>query len=90
MQEGLTGVGEPESLSIQWDLQVIVPLPTWNARTCEPMTDNMEKFAIETELIYKYSPFKSEREVMDQFNKIRAEKGTCGWSRSQVRCLGFA
>ncbi|NXR39326.1 MORC2 protein, partial [Zosterops hypoxanthus] len=56
--------------------EVIVPLPTWNARTCEPMTDNMEKFAIETELIYKYSPFKSEREVMDQFNKIRAEKGT--------------
>lgn len=54
------------------------------------MTDNMEKFAIETELIYKYSPFKSEREVMDQFNKIRAEKGTCGWSRSQVRYLGFA
>uniref|UniRef100_A0A8D2QL11 MORC family CW-type zinc finger 2 n=1 Tax=Zosterops lateralis melanops TaxID=1220523 RepID=A0A8D2QL11_ZOSLA len=56
--------------------EVIVPLPTWNARTCEPVTDNMEKFAIETELIYKYSPFKSEREVMDQFNKIRAEKGT--------------
>ncbi|NXM93553.1 MORC2 protein, partial [Sylvia borin] len=56
--------------------EVIVPLPTWNARSCEPMTDNMEKFAIETELIYKYSPFKSEREVMDQFNKIRTEKGT--------------
>ncbi|NXO44946.1 MORC2 protein, partial [Locustella ochotensis] len=56
--------------------EVIVPLPTWNARSCEPMTDNMEKFAIETELIYKYSPFKSEREVMDQFSKIRAEKGT--------------
>ncbi|XP_030085942.1 ATPase MORC2 isoform X10 [Serinus canaria] len=36
----------------------------------------MEKFAIETELIYKYSPFKSEWEVMDQFNKIRGEKGT--------------
>lgn len=53
------------------------------------MTDNMEKFAIETELIYKYSPFKSEREVMDQFNKIRGEKGMCGWCRSQVRYLGF-
>ncbi|NXB41435.1 MORC2 protein, partial [Eulacestoma nigropectus] len=56
--------------------EVIVPLPTWNARSREPVTDNMEKFAIETELIYKYSPFKSEREVMDQFNKIRGEKGT--------------
>ncbi|NWS03954.1 MORC2 protein, partial [Motacilla alba] len=56
--------------------EVIVPLPTWNARSHEPVTDNMEKFAIETELIYKYSPFKSEWEVMDQFNKIRGEKGT--------------
>ncbi|XP_054144488.1 ATPase MORC2 isoform X2 [Melozone crissalis] len=56
--------------------EVIVPLPTWNARNREPLTDNMEKFAIETELIYKYSPFKSEWEVMDQFNKIRGEKGT--------------
>ncbi|XP_027526301.1 MORC family CW-type zinc finger protein 2 isoform X2 [Neopelma chrysocephalum] len=56
--------------------EVIVPLPTWNARSREPLTDNMEKFAIETELIYKYSPFKSEREVMEQFSKIRGEKGT--------------
>ncbi|NXD29964.1 MORC2 protein, partial [Spelaeornis formosus] len=56
--------------------EVIVPLPTWNAWSHEPVTDNMEKFAIETELIYKYSPFKSEREVMDQFNKICGEKGT--------------
>ncbi|NXQ49971.1 MORC2 protein, partial [Catharus fuscescens] len=56
--------------------EVIVPLPTWSTRSHEPVTDNMEKFAIETELIYKYSPFKSEREVMDQFNKIRSEKGT--------------
>ncbi|NWI45717.1 MORC2 protein, partial [Picathartes gymnocephalus] len=56
--------------------EVIVPLPTWSARSREPVTDNMEKFAIETELIYKYSPFKSEQEVMDQFKKIRGEKGT--------------
>ncbi|KFV55860.1 MORC family CW-type zinc finger protein 2, partial [Tyto alba] len=56
--------------------EVIVPLPTWNAQSQEPMSDNMEKFAIETELIYKYSPFKSEQEVMEQFNKICGEKGT--------------
>ncbi|KAM6111862.1 ATPase MORC2 isoform 2-T2 [Pterocles gutturalis] len=56
--------------------EVIVPLPTWNARSRDPVTDNMEKFAIETELIYKYSPFKAEQEVMEQFNKIRGEKGT--------------
>ncbi|XP_063000328.1 ATPase MORC2 isoform X2 [Elgaria multicarinata webbii] len=56
--------------------EVIVPLPTWNAHTREPLTDNMEKFAIETELIYKYSPFKSEQDVMGQFRKIPGEKGT--------------
>ncbi|KAM6377959.1 ATPase MORC2 isoform 2-T2 [Pluvialis apricaria] len=56
--------------------EVIVPLPTWNARSREPVSDNMEKFGIETELIYKYSPFKSEQEVMEQFNKICGEKGT--------------
>ncbi|XP_052545485.1 ATPase MORC2 isoform X2 [Tympanuchus pallidicinctus] len=56
--------------------EVIVPLPTWNVWNQEPVSDNMEKFAIETELIYKYSPFKSEQQVMEQFNKIRGEKGT--------------
>ncbi|XP_018410992.1 PREDICTED: MORC family CW-type zinc finger protein 2 [Nanorana parkeri] len=56
--------------------EVIVPLPTWNSKTCEPLTDNMEKFAIETELIYKYSPFHSQKEVMEQFRKITGESGT--------------
>ncbi|NXW16860.1 MORC2 protein, partial [Circaetus pectoralis] len=69
--------------------EVIVPLPTWNARSWEPVTDNMEKFSIETELIYKYSPFKSEQEVMEQFNKIRGEKGTYGQCWSRARNLGF-
>ncbi|NXU81418.1 MORC2 protein, partial [Oreotrochilus melanogaster] len=56
--------------------EVIVPLPTWSARNRVPVTDNMEKFTVETELIYKYSPFKSEQEVMEQFKKIRGENGT--------------
>ncbi|XP_055972497.1 ATPase MORC2 isoform X3 [Sorex fumeus] len=56
--------------------EVIVPLPTWNARTRDPITDNMEKFAIETELIYKYSPFHNEEEVMNQFMKIPGDSGT--------------
>lgn len=55
--------------------QVIVPLPTWNARTRDPVTDNVEKFAIETELIYKYSPFHGEEEVMTQFMKIPGDSG---------------
>ncbi|KAK0685018.1 MORC2 ATPase, partial [Pygoscelis papua] len=69
--------------------EVIVPLPTWNARSQEPVTDNMEKFAIETELIYKYSPFKSEQEVMEQFNKIRGEKGVYGRCWLRARYSGF-
>ncbi|XP_068097109.1 LOW QUALITY PROTEIN: ATPase MORC2 [Hyperolius riggenbachi] len=56
--------------------EVIVPLPTWNSVTHEPMTDNMEKFSIETELIYKYSPFHSQKELMDQFVKITGDSGT--------------
>ncbi|XP_036618783.1 ATPase MORC2 isoform X2 [Trichosurus vulpecula] len=56
--------------------EVIVPLPTWNARTHQPITENMDKFSTETELIYKYSPFKSEQQVMDQFKKISGETGT--------------
>ena len=55
--------------------KVIVPLPTWNARNREPVTDNVEKFAIETELIYKYSPFRNEEEVMTQFMKIPGDSG---------------
>ncbi|XP_072456018.1 ATPase MORC2 isoform X4 [Notamacropus eugenii] len=56
--------------------EVIVPLPTWNAHTQQPITDNMDKFSTEIELIYKYSPFKSEQQVMDQFKKISGETGT--------------
>nr|KAF6403739.1 MORC family CW-type zinc finger 2 [Molossus molossus] len=56
--------------------EVIVPLPTWNARTRDPVTDNLEKFSIETELIYKYSPFRNEEEVMTQFMKIPGDSGT--------------
>ncbi|XP_036026794.1 ATPase MORC2B-like [Onychomys torridus] len=56
--------------------EVIVPLPSWNTQTGEPVTDNVEKFAIETELIYKYSPFHTEREMMTQFMKISGTSGT--------------
>ncbi|KAL6087272.1 hypothetical protein STEG23_021164 [Scotinomys teguina] len=56
--------------------EVIVPLPSWNTQTGEPITDNLEKFAIETELIYKYSPFHTEREMMAQFMKISGNSGT--------------
>ncbi|XP_037634571.1 ATPase MORC2 isoform X1 [Sebastes umbrosus] len=56
--------------------EVIVPLPSWNLETKEPLTSDPEKYAIETELIFKYSPFKNEKELMEQFNKIESSSGT--------------
>ncbi|XP_049618783.1 ATPase MORC2 isoform X1 [Syngnathus scovelli] len=56
--------------------EVIVPLPSWDLATKEPLTSDPEKYAIETELIFKYSPFKSEQELMEQFSKIESISGT--------------
>uniref|UniRef100_A0A4W5M4V9 MORC family CW-type zinc finger 2 n=1 Tax=Hucho hucho TaxID=62062 RepID=A0A4W5M4V9_9TELE len=56
--------------------EVIVPLPTWELLTRQPITGDPEKFAVETELIYKYSPFKNEQQLMEQFNKIEGSSGT--------------
>ncbi|XP_042562791.1 ATPase MORC2 [Clupea harengus] len=56
--------------------EVIVPLPSWNAKTRQPFTVDPEKFAIETELIYKYSPFKTEEQLFNQFKKIEGNSGT--------------
>lgn len=55
--------------------QVIVPLPSWNVKTRQPFTQDPEKFAIETELIYKYSPFKTEEQLFNQFKKIEGNSG---------------
>uniref|UniRef100_A0A8C2ZHY2 MORC family CW-type zinc finger 2 n=1 Tax=Cyclopterus lumpus TaxID=8103 RepID=A0A8C2ZHY2_CYCLU len=56
--------------------EVIVPLPSWDLSTKEPLTSDPEKYAIETELIFKYSPFKNEQQLMEQFNKIESSSGT--------------
>ena len=56
---------------------MIVPLPTWDLKTRRPITTDMEKFAVETGLIYKYSPFKNEQQLMEQFNKIESSSGKC-------------
>ncbi|XP_047237534.1 ATPase MORC2 isoform X2 [Girardinichthys multiradiatus] len=56
--------------------EVIVPLPSWDLKTKEPLTSDPEKYAIETELIFKYSPFKNEFQLMEQFNKIESSSGT--------------
>lgn len=52
-----------------------MPLPSWDLKTKEPLTSDPEKYAIETELIYKYSPFKNREQLMEQFNKIESSSG---------------
>lgn len=56
-------------------LQVIVPLPSWDWTTKQPLTSDPEKYAIEKELIFKYSPFKNEQQLMEQFDKIESSSG---------------
>uniref|UniRef100_A0AAR2IY15 CW-type domain-containing protein n=1 Tax=Pygocentrus nattereri TaxID=42514 RepID=A0AAR2IY15_PYGNA len=56
--------------------EVIVPLPSWDLKTQQPLTQDPEKYAIETELIFKYSPFKSEEQLFQQFKKIEGTSGT--------------
>uniref|UniRef100_A0A667YDJ7 MORC family CW-type zinc finger 2 n=1 Tax=Myripristis murdjan TaxID=586833 RepID=A0A667YDJ7_9TELE len=56
--------------------EVIVPLPAWDLTTKQPLTSDPEKYAIETELIFKYSPFKNEQQLMEQFKKIESNSGT--------------
>lgn len=58
-----------------FSVQVIVPLPSWDLNTKQPLTSDPEKYAVETELIYKYSPFKNEEQLMQQFNKIESSSG---------------
>uniref|UniRef100_H3DEP7 MORC family CW-type zinc finger 2 n=1 Tax=Tetraodon nigroviridis TaxID=99883 RepID=H3DEP7_TETNG len=56
--------------------EVIVPLPSWDLNTKEPITSDPEKYAVETELIFKYSPFSDGNQLMEQFNKIESSSGT--------------
>lgn len=56
-------------------LQVVVPIPSWLTKTRESVTDDPQKLSMELSIIYKYSPFKTEAELMQQFDVIY---GKCG------------
>lgn len=53
----------------------MVPIPSWLTKTRESVTDDPQKFSTELSIIYKYSPFKTEAELMQQFDVIY---GKCG------------
>ncbi|XP_013379417.1 MORC family CW-type zinc finger protein 2 isoform X1 [Lingula anatina] len=59
--------------------EVVVPIPCFDADTCKPVAKGaraQEKHAVEMGLILKYSPFKTEEEVMKQFKTIDSASGT--------------
>uniref|UniRef100_A0A8D0VC80 MORC family CW-type zinc finger protein 1 n=1 Tax=Sus scrofa TaxID=9823 RepID=A0A8D0VC80_PIG len=56
--------------------EVVVPIPSWLTKTRESVTDNLQKFSTELSIIYKYSPFKTEAELMQQFDVIYGKCGT--------------
>ncbi|XP_046514730.1 MORC family CW-type zinc finger protein 1 [Equus quagga] len=56
--------------------EVVVPIPSWLTRTRESVTDDPQKFSTELSIIYKYSPFKTEAELMKQFDVIYGKCGT--------------
>ncbi|XP_028582562.2 MORC family CW-type zinc finger protein 1 isoform X2 [Podarcis muralis] len=62
---------ETEGLS-----EVIVPILSWSSHTREPIIDNPETFAIQLSIIYKYSPFKNNAELVKQFESIYGKTGT--------------
>ncbi|XP_064351708.1 LOW QUALITY PROTEIN: MORC family CW-type zinc finger protein 1 [Camelus dromedarius] len=56
--------------------EVVVPIPSWLTRTKESVTDDPQKFSTELSIIYEYSPFKTEAELMQQFDVIYGKCGT--------------
>lgn len=58
--------------------EVVVPMPSWEVSSKKPLAKSkreLDKHQTEVNLILKYSPFKTELQLFEQFNKIGA-KGT--------------
>jgi len=63
--------------------EVLICLPCFNATNKKPIyykqengKDNIDRFELEMDLIFKYSPFKNKDELEAQFDKIKSESGT--------------
>ncbi|CAM5077311.1 unnamed protein product [Natator depressus] len=56
--------------------EMIVPITSWSRSTRKPVIGDLEKFTIQTSIIFKYSPFKSETELLQQFDAIYGRSGT--------------
>ncbi|XP_032242362.2 ATPase MORC2A isoform X2 [Nematostella vectensis] len=52
---------------------VVVPMPSWDGSTKQPLLREGEKLAdhrLEVGIIMKYSPFKTEQDLLDEFDKL--------------------
>uniref|UniRef100_A0A7M4ET57 MORC family CW-type zinc finger 1 n=1 Tax=Crocodylus porosus TaxID=8502 RepID=A0A7M4ET57_CROPO len=56
--------------------EVIVPIPSWSVSTRKPVLHDAATFAVQMSIIFKYSPFTSEDELMQQFDAIYGKSGT--------------
>lgn len=59
--------------------EVIVPLPSFKADTRDTLDDSemgQERFAMEMDVILRYSPFKTDDDFFAQFDRIEGDSGT--------------
>ncbi|XP_042709576.2 MORC family CW-type zinc finger protein 1 isoform X13 [Chrysemys picta bellii] len=56
--------------------ELIVPITSWSRSTRKPVIGDLEKFTVQMSIIFKYSPFKSETELLQQFDAIYGRSGT--------------
>ncbi|XP_030060901.1 MORC family CW-type zinc finger protein 1 [Microcaecilia unicolor] len=57
-------------------LEMIVPISSWTRGTREALVDDLEKYSLQISIMCKYSPFKTEEELIRQFDTIYAKQGT--------------
>uniref|UniRef100_A0A452J7H1 CW-type domain-containing protein n=1 Tax=Gopherus agassizii TaxID=38772 RepID=A0A452J7H1_9SAUR len=56
--------------------EMIVPITSWSTGTRKPVIDDLEKFTVQMSIFFKYSPFMSETELLQQFDTIYGRSGT--------------
>ncbi|XP_075907998.1 ATPase MORC2-like isoform X2 [Petromyzon marinus] len=56
--------------------EVIIPLPSWRNDNMEVILSNAQRYQTEMDIIFRYSPFKSQEILEQHFKKIHGSSGT--------------
>nr|XP_033799694.1 MORC family CW-type zinc finger protein 1 isoform X3 [Geotrypetes seraphini] len=56
--------------------EMIVPISSWTRGMREALADDLEKYSLQISIMCKFSPFKTEEELIRQFDIIYARQGT--------------